>query len=341
MGVVQAPQDYRDADQNAFKAMCYAEYRGFFYIGMITRNERNAIIQHGTMTMIRRAVLEQAGSWSEWCITEDAELGLKVFEAGFEAAYIPKSYGRGLMPDTMLDYKKQRFRWAYGAVQILKHHTGPLFSRGRLTLGQRYHFLAGWLPWVSDGFNLVFNFAAIVWSLGMALFPHDIDPPLMIFSALPLALFAFKILKLMHLYSTRVGASVRQTLAAAIAGLALSHTIGLAVLQGLFTKDQPFFRTPKRVASHAWLQALVDNREEGLMMLGLWLASLAVYLDVPNDMRDVAVWIAVLLIQSIPYFAALLVSLISAFPRLPARYIGHAEDMDALAHVVLDERAAG
>jgi hypothetical protein len=321
--------------------MCYAEYRGFFYIGMITRNERNAIIQHGTMTMIRRTLLEQVGEWSEWCITEDAELGLKVFEAGFEAAYIPKSYGRGLMPDTMLDYKKQRFRWAYGAVQILKHHTGPLFSRGRLTLGQRYHFLAGWLPWLSDGFNLVFNFAAIVWSLGMALFPRDIDPPLMIFSALPLALFAFKILKLVHLYSTRVGASVRQTLAAAIAGLALSHTIGLAVLQGLFTKDQPFFRTPKRVASHAWLQALADNREEGLMMLGLWLASLAVYLDVPDDMRDVAVWIAVLLIQSIPYFAALVVSMISAFPGMPAKYIGHAEDMDALAHVVLDEKAAG
>jgi len=33
-----------DAEVNAFKAMCYAEYRGFFYIGMITRNERNAII---------------------------------------------------------------------------------------------------------------------------------------------------------------------------------------------------------------------------------------------------------------------------------------------------------
>ena len=40
--IVQAPQDYRDADANAFKAMMYAEYRGFFYIGMITRNERNA-----------------------------------------------------------------------------------------------------------------------------------------------------------------------------------------------------------------------------------------------------------------------------------------------------------
>ena len=57
IAIVQAPQDYRDANQSAFKAMCYAEYRGFFHIGMITRNERNAIIQHGTMTMVRRAQL--------------------------------------------------------------------------------------------------------------------------------------------------------------------------------------------------------------------------------------------------------------------------------------------
>jgi exo-beta-1,3-glucanase (GH17 family)/cellulose synthase/poly-beta-1,6-N-acetylglucosamine synthase-like glycosyltransferase len=341
MGVVQAPQDYRDAGENAFKAMCHAEYRGFFYIGMITRNERNAIIQHGTMTMIRRAVLEEVGGWSEWSITEDAELGLKVFEAGLEAAYIPRSYGGGLMPDTLLDYKKQRFRWAYGAVQILKHHLRPLLGRSKLSLGQRYHFLAGWLPWLSDGFNLVFNLAAVGWSLGMAAFPQVIDPPLMIFSALPLALFVFKILKLLHLYSTRVGASPRQTLAAAVAGLALSHTIGLAVMQGLFTRDQPFFRTPKRVASHAWLQALADSREEILLMLGLWLAAFAVYLEVGTVMLDLKVWVAVLLIQSIPYFAALLVSLVSAFPKLPARYVGRAEDMDALAHVVLDPREAG
>ena len=33
---------------------------------------------------------------------------------------MPHSYGRGLMPDTFIDYKKQRFRWAYGAMQILR-----------------------------------------------------------------------------------------------------------------------------------------------------------------------------------------------------------------------------
>src|SRR6267378_5639727 len=95
IAIVQAPQDYRDGGESAFKAMCYAEYRGFFHIGMITRNERNAIIQHGTMTMVRRNLLETTG-WAEWCITEDAELGLRIFEAGFEATYVPTSYGRGL-----------------------------------------------------------------------------------------------------------------------------------------------------------------------------------------------------------------------------------------------------
>ena len=144
VGIVQAPQDYRDGGENAFKAMCYAEYRGFFQIGMVTRNERNAIIQHGTMTMVRRSLLGAVGGWAEWCITEDAELGLRIFEAGYEAVYTPQSYGRGLIPDTFIDYKKQRFRWAYGAMQILKEHAELLFAGGGvLTTGQRYHFIAG------------------------------------------------------------------------------------------------------------------------------------------------------------------------------------------------------
>ena len=154
-GVVQAPQDYRDAKESAFKAMCHAEYRGFFHIGMVTRNERNAIIQHGTMTLVRRSLLERI-RWSEWCITEDAELGLRIFDEGYEATYIPDSYGRGVMPDSFLDFKKQRARWAFGAMQIMRRHFGLLF-RGkdtRLTAGQRYHFVAGWLPWIADGLNL-------------------------------------------------------------------------------------------------------------------------------------------------------------------------------------------
>ena len=72
VAIMQAPQDYRDAHENAFKAMCYAEYRGFFYIGMITRNERNAIIQHGTDRQREKYVkpLLQGDIFAAECLTE-------------------------------------------------------------------------------------------------------------------------------------------------------------------------------------------------------------------------------------------------------------------------------
>ncbi|HUI61621.1 MAG TPA: glycosyltransferase [Steroidobacteraceae bacterium] len=322
IAIVQGPQDYRDERQSAFKAMCYAEYRGFFHIGMITRNERNAIIQHGTMTLVRRSLLESTGGWAEWCITEDAELGLRIFESGFEASYVPTSYGRGLMPDTFIDFKKQRFRWAYGAMQILKSHARALFSEGgRLSAGQRYHFIAGWMPWVADGCNMLFNLAALAWSAAMVIAPRQIDPPLVVYSVLPLSLFTFKLAKLVHLYRVRVGANFRQTLAAAIAGLALTHTIGTAVVKGLFTRSEPFFRTPKNGNSARLLQALRAARGETLLMLGLWLSAWGVSHSTATQGPDRFAWIVVLLIQSVPYASSLIVSLASAFP-LPARLLG-------------------
>ena len=323
VAIVQAPQDYRDAGQSAFKAMCYAEYRGFFHIGMITRNERNAIIQHGTMTMVRRTQLAQC-RWAEWCITEDAELGLRIFEGGFDASYVPQSYGRGLMPDTFIDFKKQRFRWAYGAMQILKAHGRALFLEGGpLSPGQRYHFIAGWLPWMADGVNVLFNLAALGWSAAMVWAPHSIDPPLVLYSVLPLSLFTFKLAKLMHLYRVRVGANLRQTIAAAVAGLALTHTIGLASIKGLLTKSEPFFRTPKGGTTAGLWHALAAAREETLMMAGLLLSAWAVSRSSTpqNAGPDRMAWVIVLIIQSVPYASALIVSLASAFP-LPARLLG-------------------
>ncbi|HEY6643828.1 glycosyltransferase [Povalibacter sp.] len=335
VAIVQAPQDYCDHDQSAFKAMCHAEYRGFFHIGMVTRNERNAIIQHGTMTLVQRAALDSSGGWAEWCITEDAELGLRLLEHGHQSHYLPRSYGRGLMPDTFIDYKKQRFRWAYGAMQILRRHSTALFSKStQLTAGQRYHFIAGWLPWLADGLNLLVNVAAVGWSIAMIWAPHRIDPPLVMFSVLPLALFTFKLVKLAHLYVSRVGANIRQTIAAALAGLALSHTIGLAVVKGMVTSNQPFFRTPKGTQPHALARAFADAAQETAFLIVLLIA---VYflthqsviaghtVGVPAELRgpDLSIWVAVLMIQSIPYAASLLVSLIAVLS-LPARWLGPA-----------------
>ncbi len=341
VAIVQAPQDYRDMHENAFKAMCYAEYRGFFYIGMITRNERNAIIQHGTMTMVRKSALEDVNGWAEWCITEDAELGLRIFEQGLEANYIAQSYGRGLMPDTFIDFKKQRFRWAFGAVQIMRRHAGALLrGRGKLTAGQRYHFLAGWLPWIADGINLLFNFGAMGWTVAMVLAPKHVDPPLLIFSILPLAFFVFKLGKLFYLYRTRVNANLVQTVAAALAGLGLTHTIGVAILTGFFVRSKPFFRTPKQAHKHAVLKALSAVREETLMFLALSLAAFSIINNFGTETLDLLMWSVMLLLQSVPYAAAVIVSIISAASNLPARWIGETGSMQQAARSVLTPGSA-
>ncbi|MEA3641981.1 MAG: glycosyltransferase family 2 protein [Lamprobacter sp.] len=329
VAIVQAPQDYRDGDENAFKAMCLAEYRGFFHIGMVTRNERNAIIQHGTMTMIRRDALEAVGGWSEWCITEDAELGLRLFEAGHKALYIPTTYGRGLIPDTFNDFKKQRFRWAYGAVRVLIAHRRELLGlrRTRLSSGQRWHFLSGWLPWFADGFNLLFNFAALAWTIAMVAAPDQVTPPYLSIALVPLVLFGFKMIKSFVLYRRRVDATWRQAFAAGLAGLALSHTIARATWAGVFSGKLGFFRTPKLASSAAVLRALIDAREEALLMSAFLLGAFAVLQRPDAFMMDVRVWAAVLLVQSLPYAAAVMVSLISALPQLPSGLVGPLAEM--------------
>ena len=324
MAIVQAPQDYRDGDENAFKNMCYSEYSGFFFIGMVTRNERNAIIQHGTMTLVRKSVLEGVGGWAEWCITEDAELGLRILEKGYEAFYTPESYGKGVMPDTFIDFKKQRFRWAYGAVQILKKHFRTLMGSEDTSLkrGQKYHFLAGWLPWIADSANLVFNIAAIAWSVAMLTIPKRLDPPMVEFCMLPLILFTFKLGKLFYLYRTKVKAGFGQIVGAALAGIALSHTIGWAVLQALFTSDKPFFRTPKMANSHAVIRALASVKIELLFMILMQAAGFALLYYPKAKTLDVHIWVIVLFIQSIPYAMSVIVSIISAFPKIPAKVFG-------------------
>ena len=58
VGLVQAPQDHRDGDLSLMHYIMNGEYAGFFDIGMVQRNEENAIIVHGTMCLIRRAAMD-------------------------------------------------------------------------------------------------------------------------------------------------------------------------------------------------------------------------------------------------------------------------------------------
>ncbi|MBV9693240.1 MAG: glycosyltransferase [Alphaproteobacteria bacterium] len=313
VALVQGPQDYRDSRASLFKAMAYEEYRGFFHIGMIERNEHNAIIQHGTMTIVRKDALAEVGGWSTWCITEDAELGLKLFETGYAAAYVPESMGSGLIPDTLEAFQAQRYRWVYGAMQIIKHHAGAIFfGKTRLTWAQRYQFFSGWLPWISDALGMIVTFLGLVWTAAMYIAPAHVYPPMPALSAAALALFFAKTFKTFLLYPPKVRSGFRGALMASVAGLALTHSVAKAVIAGLFTSNKPFLRTPKCEDPALLSQALRVVWQETTLFALCAAAIVSVALQHGFDEPPAMLWMVMLLVQSVPYAATIATAVLSA-----------------------------
>jgi cellulose synthase/poly-beta-1,6-N-acetylglucosamine synthase-like glycosyltransferase len=316
VGFTQSPQDYRDNDGSFFKRLMFWEYAGFFHAGMVARNERNAIIQHGTMTLIRKDALLDESGWAEWCITEDSELGLKLFRRGYEAVYSKKSFGKGVMPDDFNAFRKQRYRWAYGAMRITRANAAALFNpfNKELTLGQRWHFVTGWLPWMGDALGLVFLVMGLAWSCGLIFDPVRFEFPIVLFMLPSIGLFVFKIFQILALYAAKVPCRFGDRLAAAVGGLALSHSIGKAVWKGLFTNSLPFLRTPKMKDAPALVQGLVMAREEFFILALTWAALLAVGFGHHWATIETKLWCVVLLTQSLPYLASVGVSIVAAMP---------------------------
>jgi exo-beta-1,3-glucanase (GH17 family)/cellulose synthase/poly-beta-1,6-N-acetylglucosamine synthase-like glycosyltransferase len=313
IALVQGPQDYRDANQNVFKSMAYEEYRGFFQIGMVERNEHNAIIQHGTMTIVRKDALKRVGGWATWCITEDTELGLKLFEAGYSAAYIADSMGSGVMPDTLDAFMGQRYRWVYGAMQIMKHHAASIFlGRSKLSWAQRYQFLVGWLPWISDGLGMIVTYMALIWTALMWVSPQTFDVPLPTLSAAALALFVAKTLKTLLLYPQKVRSGLKGAVMASIAGLSLTHAVGKAVISGLLTRGKPFLRTPKCEDQALLSQALRKVWQETTLFILCVLALLSLSAGGNFDDPSIRLWMVMIAVQSLPYFATIVTAAISA-----------------------------
>jgi exo-beta-1,3-glucanase (GH17 family)/cellulose synthase/poly-beta-1,6-N-acetylglucosamine synthase-like glycosyltransferase len=325
VGVVQSPQAHREWGGQIFRRMMNWEYDGFFRIGMHHRNERNAIVQHGTMTLIKASALREFGQWSEWCVCEDTELGLRLMRQGLTTVYVDDALGHGLTPDGFNAFKKQRYRWAQGGMQILKSHWRGLVAKAQpndqlsdqlsdhLTRSQRYHFVAGWLPWIGDALHLVFALSAIFWTAGVLLLPRWFTLPTTLF-LLPLG--AFVLAKLVVgplLYWRRVPCKFSEIVGASIAGMGVSHAIARGVFAGLLSKNARFEVTDKgtslaspRAKKQSQWSAV---KEESFMLIALLCAAVCIVLFLPrgNEVQttNFGLWLGVLAVQSLPYLAAL------------------------------------
>ncbi len=321
VAVVQAPQAHRDWETHPFRRMCNWEFEGFFRIGMHHRNERNALIQHGTMTLVRRLALEEVGGWSEWCICEDTELGLRLIEKGYDTRYVDHILGRGLTPSDFAAIKSQRFRWAFGAMQILKAHLPHMIGKSTLNLAQRYHFLTGWFAWLGDALQLVFAFGSLLWTLGILAFPKAFGLPVTALALPILGFMAFKAALGPILYRRTMDCPWKDILGASVLSVGLAHAIARGVFTGLVKKKGVFVVTPKGWKAKGALAFFGPIREEILLLLALLLGAISlVALRGANDL-ETQLWVGILGLQCIPYVAAIACQVAAYMPEraLPAK----------------------
>lgn len=75
----------------------------------------------GNTVFIRRDLMKQLGGWDETCLTEDADLGIRlnISRARVRVVYDDEFVTREETPHTISEFIKQRTRWNQGFIQIL------------------------------------------------------------------------------------------------------------------------------------------------------------------------------------------------------------------------------
>src|SRR5580692_570055 len=309
VGLVQAPQDHRDGDRSLMHYIMNGEYAGFFDIGMVQRNEANAIIVHGTMCLVRRAAMDMAGGWAGDTICEDTDLGLAVIEHGWLSHYTNHRYGHGLLPDTYEAYKKQRHRWAYGGFQIVKKHWRRFLpGASRLSPDQRREFALGWLNWLgAESLGVVVAILNLIWVPIVAF--ADIAIPDRILTLPIIAAFVVSLVHFVALYRLRVPVKTGQMLGAMVAAMSVQWTVSRAVANGLITEHLPFARTSKgglslmSVEFQAFWEAVIGV----LLLIG---AAVLVVTNSFKEVREIYIFAAVLVLESLPFLSAVAIAIL-------------------------------
>jgi cellulose synthase/poly-beta-1,6-N-acetylglucosamine synthase-like glycosyltransferase len=278
IGFVQSPQDYRDWRYARYYRRLYYSYNYFFSVSQPSRNEHDGAIFAGTMGLIRRVALDELGGWDEWCITEDAELSLRLLRAGWHGLHVDETFGRGIMPLTFEALKGQRYRWCFGGIQILRMHWRSLMPgrhgpANHLTAGQRWAYLAGAAQWYGDLLGLLFFVFLLAGAANLATGGGQLFRKLTIFlvAAVPVMVL-LGLVRAVALLRRGTGATWRDALGAFFIWQSTSLVVARASVLALFAKKAAFLRTPKTSEQTRWWEALRANWAESALALFGFLA---------------------------------------------------------------------
>jgi len=80
----------------------------------------------GTNYVIRKAIVEKMGGWDEQALTEDSELTVRLYQAGYQVQLVPTSVSWEQEPESLKAWFRQRRRWVRGFNYVLRKHAAGL-----------------------------------------------------------------------------------------------------------------------------------------------------------------------------------------------------------------------
>jgi cellulose synthase/poly-beta-1,6-N-acetylglucosamine synthase-like glycosyltransferase len=277
LGFVQTFEGNRDFEGSPYYTACVDSYQAFYLSVMSSRNERDSVPFVGTMGLFRRSALAAVGGWNEWCISEDTEASLRVLRDGWSGLYLPRCFGRGIVPPSFAGMLTQRHRWCYGGMQILRLHWRSLMPWDRspdnhLSGAQRRDYLMASLSWFRDLLMLAFSLlllvitGTLVTHSSFAVAPMDGDR-----SLLPLSLIIIATICMMWTQRHWTTLSARRAILSLVISLSVTRVVALACIEGVTRRDGVFLRTLKATAGRRGIPtALRQTRLETALAAALY-----------------------------------------------------------------------
>lgn len=129
--IVQAGVQLIDYRSHWFSSHNVLEYYFWFRSRMHIHAKAGVVPLGGNTVFFHTEQLRAVGGWDEHCLTEDAEIGLRMTSSGAtdRATYDARHITREETPDSAKAFVKQRTRWNQGFLQIVLGGQWRLFPK--------------------------------------------------------------------------------------------------------------------------------------------------------------------------------------------------------------------
>lgn len=240
LGVLQARWEHYNLEQNVITRMVALGLDEHFAVDQMARSRSGLLMNfNGSGCLLRRACIIDAGGWQDDTLVEDADLSYRAQIKGWQIGYCPDVTVPGELPANILIFKQQQYRWAKGAIQVLRK-LGETILKSSKSVLQKIESIIHLSGYIVSPLMLV----SFLLMLPMV-YMHGTTP----FNMAILG-FAALIPPVAVLWSqNRLRGSWLECLVyypiLFLSGIGMSVVITAAVFHGFFKKSGDFTRTPK------------------------------------------------------------------------------------------------